>query len=96
VTQPTSRWARSEVTFGPIGRIVCTALLIAPILFALFYSVFFLIAAVIWLFVLPVALRDVWRAVKVRGTAEPIVMPPELEPPAPGESINDRKPPTRW
>ena len=38
---PTSRWMRSEVTFGPLWRVEWTLVLIAPILFAIFYSIFF-------------------------------------------------------
>ena len=95
-TGPRSRWLRSEITFGPTGRIVCTVLLIVPVLFGIFYSVFFLIAAAIWLFIVPMALRDVWRAVRVPGAEPAIVIPPDPKPPAPGESIHDRKMPRRW
>jgi hypothetical protein len=60
-----SRWSGSEVTFGPVGRVVVTVLLFAPVWFGIFYSVFFLVAAAIWLiWVLPLAYRDVWRRVR--------------------------------
>jgi hypothetical protein len=95
--RPTSRWRRSEVTFGPVGRLVATVVVMVPIVFAIFYSVFFIIAAAIWaLTLMPWALRDIWRRTYV-GTAEPsIVLPPEPAPLTPGESILDRQPPARW
>lgn len=93
---PTSRWLRSEVTFGPVGRVVWTIVLVAPILFALFYSVFFIVAAAIWAFILPMGLRDIWRKVKNPDYEEPIVLPPETPPLKDGESVHDRKMPRRW
>jgi hypothetical protein len=97
VTQPVrSRWLSSEVTFGPVGRVVCTVLLIAPVVFGIFVSAVFFIFGVLWLFIVPMGLRDIWRAVRVPGASPPIVLPPEVSPPAAGESIHDRKPPGRW
>lgn len=65
-----SRWQSSEITFGPVGRTVATAVLAIPILFAIFVNVVFVVAAGIWLVgVLPIAYRDVWR--KVRATRTP-------------------------
>jgi hypothetical protein len=97
VTHPAkSRWLRSEVTFGPIGRIVCTILLIAPVLFGIFYSVFFLVAGFIWLFIVPLGLRGIWRAVRNPHAPPTLVLPPEPAPPGPGESLHDRRPPQRW
>jgi hypothetical protein len=75
---------------------VCTVLLITPVVFGLFFNVFFIVAAAIWLFILPIALRDVWRAVRTSDDPPPVVIPPEPKPPGPGESILDRKPPRRW
>jgi hypothetical protein len=92
-TRPTSRWKRSEVTFGPIGRIIATAVVLVPI----FYSVFFLVAAVLWAFlILPMATRDIWRRVRTDDVPPALVIPPEPGPLAPGESINDRVVPRRW
>lgn len=56
-----SRWARSPLTFGPAGRILATLVVIAPVAVVIFVNVFFLVAAAIWLFVLPAILRDIWR-----------------------------------
>jgi len=64
-----SRWQRSEVTFGPVGRVVVTILLLIPVWFGVFYSVFFLVAAAIWgLWIVPLAYRDVWRKVRASRT----------------------------
>lgn len=91
-----SRWLRSEVTFGPVGRVVCTVLLIAPVVFGIFVSAVFFVFGVLWLFIVPMGLRDIWRAVRVPGAPPPIVIPEEPKPPAPGESIQDREIPRRW
>jgi hypothetical protein len=92
-----SRWQGSEVAFGPVGRIVATLLVLIPILFAIFVNVFFLIAAAIWaFFVLPRAMRDIWRRTSTSPAQPPIIIPPEPGPIPPGESINDRTPPARW
>ncbi|HWA67979.1 MAG TPA: hypothetical protein VG899_16565 [Mycobacteriales bacterium] len=97
MTQPVrSRWLRSEITFGPAGRIVATVLVVAPALFGIFVSADFFIFGVLWLFIVPMALRDIWRRVKVPDAESPIVIPEEPKAPAPGESIQDRKPPARW
>jgi hypothetical protein len=65
-----SRWQASEITFGPLGRVVLTALLLIPVWFGIFYSAFFLVFAAIYgVWVLPLAYRDVWR--KVRATRTP-------------------------
>ena len=49
-------------TFGPVGRVVMTVLLLLPIKLLLSAGVFGLVGLVLWLFVfLPMALRDVWR-----------------------------------
>jgi hypothetical protein len=84
------------VTYGPIGRVAWTLALVVPIVFGVFYSIFFLVAAATWAFVVPVALRDVWRAVRDPTQEPPLRIPPHADPPAPGESIHDRTPPSRW
>ncbi|PRY14181.1 hypothetical protein [Kineococcus rhizosphaerae] len=59
-----SRWTGSSVTFGPVGRIVLTLLLLAAVPLAFRFQ---WVVGVIWTFVLvPWALRDVWREVRVR------------------------------
>lgn len=63
VYRETSRWVSSEITFGPVGRIVATCLVLAPVVYGIFVNILFALAAVIWLFVLPLALRDIWARV---------------------------------
>ncbi len=95
MSRPTSRWLRSEVTFGPVGRVAWTLVLLVPIVFALFYNFFFIIAAAIWMAVVPMAMQDVWRKVK-RPDYETI---PEIAEPKtlqPGESLHERVTPKRW
>jgi hypothetical protein len=96
--RPTSRWRPSAVTFGPVGRIVATIVVLLPILYAVFVSVFFLIAAAIWgLTIVPWALRDIWRRVPAGPPPPaPIVPTPQTRPLEPGTSIADRHPPARW
>jgi hypothetical protein len=65
-TWPASpRWRRSTITYGPAGRVIATLVVLFPIAFAVFVSVYFLVAAVVWLFLLPTALRDIWRPILV-------------------------------
>jgi hypothetical protein len=96
VKGPTSRWLRSEITFGPVDRVLWTVVLFAPILFAIFYSVFFIVAAAIWAAVIPMGLRHLWQRVRNPDYEQPIVLPPETPPMKPGESLHDRRPPARW
>jgi len=91
-----SRWISSEVTLGPVGRIVLTVVVLAPAIFGIFVSAVFFIFGVLWLFIVPMALRDIWRAVHIPGTGKPIDFPQDPTPPAPGESLHDRRPPQRW
>jgi hypothetical protein len=84
------------VTYGPIGRVAWTLALVVPIVFGVFYSIFFLVAAATWAFVVPVALRDVWRAVRDPTQAPALRLPSHADPPVPGEGIQDRRPPSRW
>ena len=61
---PVGRWAKSEVSFGPVGRVLCTLLLVAVGVWFLTVSIFGLIGAGLWwLVVTPWALRDLWRPV---------------------------------
>lgn len=105
MTQPDkSRWRRSEVTFGPFGRVACTlvCLVIAgyPIWKAItagWIYVCLYLGGIPLLFVLfPLVMRDVWKPVRRPDFEPPIVIAPEPKPPAPGESIQDRKVPRRW
>lgn len=59
-----SRWVKSDVSFGPVGRTVLTILLLIPALWGLMYSP---VAAALWLFVVyPVAMRSVWKKIPLR------------------------------
>ncbi|MGH8889848.1 MAG: hypothetical protein ACRDV3_08840 [Acidothermaceae bacterium] len=59
-----SRWKKSSGTFGPVGRVVATLLLLVPLpLLAMAASVGIgLIGAGIYvLLIMPWALRDIWQ-----------------------------------
>ena len=58
-----NRRQSSVLTFGPIGRLVCTALLFAVLAwFVVYAGMFGLVGAVLWIgLVMPRALRDIWR-----------------------------------
>jgi hypothetical protein len=93
----TSRWHSSQVTFGPRGRIIATLVVLVPVAYAVFVNVMFIVAAAIWgLFLLPWALRDIWRRVPNREAAAQenarLVPGPILD----GESILERPAPQRW
>jgi hypothetical protein len=71
---PGDRWRASEVTFGPIGRMVATVLVTLPLLWFLHNAVpFGFIGAITYGFVIwPWALRDIWRRTRApRARAEP-------------------------
>ena len=102
-----SRWSRSSMTFGPVGRVVLTGLLLLPIPWlGSLAGPYGLPGLVLWVFVvLPLALRDVWRRVPVPaaqddplGIAEaiPPALPPLLSPPPPESAIESRRGPSRW
>ena len=56
------RLTRSEITFGPVGRVVCTVLVLLPIPWLLFSLFFGLLGALIYIILfVPWALRDIWR-----------------------------------
>ena len=59
-----SRWVKSDISFGPLGRIALTILLFLPVLWGLMFS---LVSAALWLFVVyPLALRSVWKRIPLR------------------------------
>jgi fatty acid desaturase len=65
----TSRWAKSDTTFGPVGRIMTTIFMVIPMLFFVASGVFtqdpfVLVGAVIWGGLMVVGLRHIWAAVK--------------------------------
>jgi hypothetical protein len=102
----TSRWRSSAISFGPVGRLTLTALVTLPVwwLFganvvslAMSYQIGYFFAAFAWtLFVVPLILRDVWKRVPDRDAPSELVLTPEPKPLLPGESIHDRKAPSRW
>ena len=99
-----SRWAASEITFGPVGRIVATLLVVGVVLWLnRVLGVFFLVlVGVLWQ-VVPQALRDIWRPVRrspteqdvIRARAEEMRLD-ELPPTPPANPISERQAPRRW
>jgi hypothetical protein len=68
---------------------------LTPVVVGLFVSVFFFIAAAIWMFLVPLALRDVWRPVRVGSNPpKPSLLPSQAGPD--GDTIASRRAPTRW
>lgn len=63
VSEPGSRFESSVLTFGPLGRVACTFVLLAVLGWLVLYGgLFGLAGAVIWVgWVMPLALRDIWR-----------------------------------
>lgn len=101
--QRRSRWARSEVTFGPVGRIVTTLLLLVPLWWFFSYAgIFGIVGVVIWLTkVLPWGLRDIWRPVKVPANDADMIrarhdLLQQSEAAPPHGSINEQATPSRW
>lgn len=64
-----SRWAKSETTFGPLGRVLCTLLLVVvPVGLGMGYSPIF---SWIWVIaVMPPLLASIWKRVPVRRDPE--------------------------
>jgi len=104
MNKPTSRWRRSTITHGPLGRMMWTIVLFVlatyPILIALtqgFVWICLYIGGIPLLLVLfPLAMRDVWKKVPNPDYEGPIKLPPETPPLLPGESLHERRPPARW
>jgi hypothetical protein len=64
-----SRWAKSDTTFGPVGRVVATIGMIVPFLFfvatgLLTFDPFVLVGAGIWGVLMAMGLRQVWQLVE--------------------------------
>lgn len=98
-----SRWVSSAVTFGPVGRIVVSLLMLVPLWWFIAYAgVFGIVGVPIWLTkVLPWALRDIWRPVRLPATEADMIrarheLLEQASAPPTGPSINDRQVPTRW
>lgn len=102
----TSRWRAGATSFGPVGRLVATAIVILPVWWlyganvvslAFSYQIGYFFAAAAWtIFVVPLVMRDVWKRVPNRDAPEQLILSPEPGPPPPGESILDRRGPSRW
>ena len=100
-----SRWASSEVTFGPVGRIVATLIVVGVVWWLnQMLGIFFLAFGGAYMTqFLPEALRDIWRPVRMPPTEQDVIraraeaMRLEEQPPTPPESpIAERDVPTRW
>jgi hypothetical protein len=62
-----SRWRKTQTSFGPVGRLVLTALLLAPMWFFWQTGVFGWQGMIVWgLFVLPWGLRETWQRTRLR------------------------------
>jgi hypothetical protein len=58
---PRSPWAKSDVSFGPVGRILITLVMLVV---GIWLAIFALIGAgVWWLVIVPWAMRDLWGPV---------------------------------
>jgi len=70
MSEPGSRFQASVTTFGPVGRVAITAVLVLVLAWFLMYGGIFGIAgAVVWGGrVMPLALRDVWKRAALPST----------------------------
>ena len=64
-----SRWVKSDTTFGPVGRLVATVMLLIPFTFLvasglLTFDPFVLGGAGIWAVIMAMGLRQVWQIVQ--------------------------------
>jgi len=67
-TPKASRWAKSDTTFGPTGRVMVTVAMFVPLAFfiatgILTFDPFVLAGALIWIGLMAVGLRQVWQPV---------------------------------
>lgn len=106
MSEPGSRWQKSDVTFGLAGRLFCTLGLIGfPTLLLLYGGLFGAVGTVVWCgWLLPRALRDTWRRAELPPTDltrlrdETARRDAEERRPRPNHPAFDPnfKPPTRW
>lgn len=62
---PTSRWQKSTITYGPVGRVLWTVALFVPEVWLLTQSIFAIFALALWTFwVIPLTLRSIWQPVR--------------------------------
>jgi hypothetical protein len=90
-----SRWQASAYTYGPVGRVVATVLVAAPVVYGLVFDIFFLIAGSLLLPVAVVALRHIWAPVPIRRSSPavpPFASPAHMD----GNSILKREGARRW
>jgi hypothetical protein len=80
------------VTFGPTGRVVATVVVLSPVIFMLVFSLPFLIAGCVLSPVAVMALKQIWRPVRIGEVRIPA--PLSDQPTVP--SIMDREAPQRW
>jgi hypothetical protein len=102
----TSRWRGSTISFGPVGRIACTVIVVLPawwlyganvVDLALTFQIGYLFAAIAWtIFVMPIFLRDIWKRVPDHNAPAVLILSEDRGPIPPGESILDRPAPDRW
>jgi len=93
----------SAVTFGPVGRVVVSVLMLVPLWWFLVYAPFGAIVFVpIWLVkILPWALRDVWRPVRLPASDADVIrakheLLEQVESAPAHPTINERPAPQRW
>jgi len=104
VNRPTSRWRKSTVTYGPVGRMMWTVVFLIIAIWPLWQAitvgwiwVVLYLGGIPMLFVIfPLVMRDVWKKAPNPDFEPPLELPPEPPPLAPGESLHDRRPPRRW
>jgi hypothetical protein len=70
---PRARIRASSMTFGLPGRITVTVLLLLVLVWLCWANIF---GVVMYLMVLPIALRDVWRPAQLRRPAPPAMPQP--------------------
>jgi hypothetical protein len=56
-----SRWAKSDVSFGPVGRILITLIMVVVGIWLAIFALFG--AGLWWLLIMPWAMRDLWGPV---------------------------------
>ena len=57
-----SRWAKTETTMGPFGRVATSIALLLPLLLFFYAGAMGVVGVAMWLFiVMPAALRSIWK-----------------------------------
>lgn len=99
-----NRFQSSVLTFGPVGRLVATVAVLAVLYwFVMVAGMFGLVGAVVWIgWVMPKALRDIWRPAALPATDLTRLRDAAIREHAPGPSEAhplfdaDQPPPPRW